>query len=115
MARRTRRLFRRTPRFRRRFRRRSGRRGARFIKTPTYKNLAFKGNERSGNLREVKYVMQIPINYAWYYINSSNWDSIMNYIDGNNKTTALTIDQIYNNTTITWKKTLNGPNIISGA
>lgn len=48
----------------RRYRRRpSGRvyttngRTARFVKAPSYKNLAFKGNERSGVLREIKYTL----------------------------------------------------------
>lgn len=31
-------------------------RAARFVKAPSYKNLAFKGNERSGILREIKFV-----------------------------------------------------------
>lgn len=49
-------------RYYRRRRRASGRvyttsgRTARFVKAPSYKNLAFKGNERSGILREIKFV-----------------------------------------------------------
>lgn len=55
-------------------------RTASFVKLPSYKNLSYKGNERSGILHEIKFVKQIPIsfsydeknpdlNYAFMYIN----------------------------------------------
>lgn len=65
--------------YRRRFYRRSSKkraagkvrtvngRTARFVKAPTYKNLSYKGNERSGFLHELKFVLTVPI--TWNYNN----------------------------------------------
>ena len=55
-------------------------RTARFVKAPTYKNLSYKGNERSGFLHELKFVLTVPVswtfdnkkldsNFAFMYIN----------------------------------------------
>ena len=40
-------------------------RTARFVKAPTYKNLSYKGNERSGFLHEIKFVYSIPITWSY--------------------------------------------------